>query len=1179
MSCTDKNPLTREGTSLLNRLLAALPAGYARVDEREAADILLFAKRYAACLNYYKADNTVDGNWQPLMRMDVSVTLAGLSRIDVQAITDYKKRLYKRIKLSGGDADAKEQFRFLFDLLFSLVTQADEQFSLLPADFEYTAIFRDTITGKLQRPLANLEKCFNDFKAAGLLDYTAPDLDSDAPIDITPDENFNRAALGPEWQAALPDIALTLPAAATARDTIIYIIHHNLFNAQVELLFNGISTVVSRTADLFTLTLGDYPKHSPHFALFLAFLKVFRHAQDELNHYTQRHLDFYYKGVLQLINKAPEPDSAHLVLELQKTVDQHRLLKNTLFKGGKDSNGREINYALADEVVLNKATVSALRSWQLVKGAKDLLKASPVANSDDGQGAKLSSADNSWFAFGDSNKATNAQTGFAIASNALFLNEGRRTITLTINFTAPVPGLAAPSPYNLNCFTAFFTGKKKWEHAPRPVVSANTTGTKLIFVITLSPDDPAVAPYVEKLHAAQMALVQPVLKIYLDQNDAKGISYTALCSPELASIDIAVDVSGVRDLALSNDAGAIDAAKPFKPFGDFPDLHAGFYMGSKEIFQKQLVELDIEPQWKSPAGGPALNAVAGYLRQGDRWKDSFNMTISAGSANTVFSGSNGAFIPTAIDFGKNEKLAANTLEGVFRIQLNDRQYSLSQHLINISNALSSGTSIASNGQSAPTYTIKIAATPVPKEIVANTISVSYKAAARVSFAANAPLDNHLLLHLGPFGHARVGNAYIDASPEPESTARITLLQDMIHAGELFVGLANAAENAVVNILFQVADGSSNPLREMETLQWYYLATGNNWKQFKQVQIVDHTNNLTQSGIVTLTLPPGISNNNSLLDPGLHWIKVTAGPYADAVCKLLLVQAQAVRVQLQQDEAAGIEFRQFLPAGTISKLLVSDAAIKSIQQPFDSFDGRTRESDDHFYVRVSERLRHKQRAITIWDYEHIILEKFQKIFKVKCLNQSGFYLKNGAEVFCENYPGHVAVITLPNLQGNTNINPLRPYTPIGLLNNINAYLKTITSPFVKLHVKNPQFEEIQLDFKVKFHDHLEESFYLQLLNTEIEQFLCPWAYDNKVEISFGGIIHKSALLNFVEERPYVDYVTCFTMNHFIRRDESGTDVVTNVEEAVASTARSILVSYYDEKNNTRHKIVSPATCTC
>jgi len=184
------------------------------------------------------------------------------------------------------------------------------------------------------------------------------------------------------------------------------------------------------------------------------------------------------------------------------------------------------------------------------------------------------------------------------------------------------------------------------------------------------------------------------------------------------------------------------------------------------------------------------------------------------------------------------------------------------------------------------------------------------------------------------------------------------------------------------------------------------------------------------------------------------------------------------------------------------------------------------------------------------------------------------------VFCENYPGHVTVIPIPVQKNKTNINPLRPYTPIGLLQNINDYLVTIISPFVKLHVKNPAFEEIQLDFKVQFYDNLDESFYLQLLNDEIERFLCPWAYDTKAEISFAGKIRKSAILNFVEERPYVDYVTCFKMHQVIRRTGSvHTEEKRDIEVAEGTTSRSLLVSYFDEKTKVKHLIQSPATCDC
>ena len=926
------------------------------------------------------------------------------------------------------------------------------------------------------------------------------------------------------------------------------------------------------------MTLNDYPNHTPHYALFLTFIKLFTHAQDSLNTYTQRHLDFYYKDVLQLVNKTPVPDAAHLLFELQKNIEAERIPANTRFKGGKDITGKEIQYALAEDIVLNTATVAQVQAMQLVN---DRLKASPVANSADGMGAKIKNPDKSWFTFGDPQQMPTARPGFAIASNILFLNEGTRTIAITINFTKAIPEFTSLSQYNTDCFTAQFTGKKKWEPVTGKVLLRSLSLTKLLFLIQLTPDDPALVSYAEKIHAEDMRVELPVLKLQLNQELDQAMPFSLLSREEMASVVITVGASGLKDLALSNDKGAIDASKPFKPFGDFPDRDAGFYIGSKEIFQKQLQSLILSTGWKvapaiSSVGG--LNKIAPYLRQQAFGKDSYTATITNTAIAFQFSGINNAFKPGDIDFTKNEALTVNTREGFLQLKLNDESYSLSNFLVAISDKLK-GTTIKSDGASPPAYSIAVPATPVPVELVLNTFSVGYTASATIDFDAAAPAENHLFYHIGPFGFTRINRSLIDASDATEHNKSITLLHDIIAAGELFVGLQQAAPEMVANILFQVADGSSNPLRDMEQLEWYYMATNNNWKHFKKEDIIDRTNNFTQSGIVTITLPADCSNDNTEHQRGFHWIKTAAGDYADAVCKMILVQAQAARVQLLQDEANGIDFRQLLPASSISKLVVSNSAVKSIQQPFDSFDGRVRETDEAFYVRVSERLRHKQRAITIWDYEHIVLNMFPKVFKVKCINQAGFYKQQGNDVFCENYPGHVTIVTIPNLTNNTSYNPLRPYTPIGLLNNINDYLKTVTSPFVKLHVKNPQFEEVQLDFKVQFYPQYQEDFYLKLLNAEIEQFLCPWAFNNQKEISFGGKIYKSTLINFVEERPYVDFVTCFRMHQFINRGQTGAHTITDIEEATGSTARSILVSYFDEASNTKHHILPNATCIC
>ena len=61
-----------------------------------------------------------------------------------------------------------------------------------------------------------------------------------------------------------------------------------------------------------------------------------------------------------------------------------------------------------------------------------------------------------------------------------------------------------------------------------------------------------------------------------------------------------------------------------------------------------------------------------------------------------------------------------------------------------------------------------------------------------------------------------------------------------------------------------------------------------------------------------------------------------------------------------------------------------------------------------------------------------------------------------------------------------------------------------------------------------------------------------------DIAFGGQIHKSMLLEFVENRDYVDFVTDFKMNHFTSEPQPRVDV----DEAVPVSARSIIVSHRD-----------------
>src|SRR5262249_34302172 len=94
------------------------------------------------------------------------------------------------------------------------------------------------------------------------------------------------------------------------------------------------------------------------------------------------------------------------------------------------------------------------------------------------------------------------------------------------------------------------------------------------------------------------------------------------------------------------------------------------------------------------------------------------------------------------------------------------------------------------------------------------------------------------------------------------------------------------------------------------------------------------------------------------------------------------------------------------------------------------------------------------------------------------------------------------------------------------------------------------------------DGFDATYYKNLLKQAITRFLSPWAFVDGGVPSFGGKIYKSVLINFVEDQPYVDYVTDFQLFQTVDgQPESG-----DLDEVAGSTAVSILVSAPADKHD-------------
>ena len=95
-------------------------------------------------------------------------------------------------------------------------------------------------------------------------------------------------------------------------------------------------------------------------------------------------------------------------------------------------------------------------------------------------------------------------------------------------------------------------------------------------------------------------------------------------------------------------------------------------------------------------------------------------------------------------------------------------------------------------------------------------------------------------------------------------------------------------------------------------------------------------------------------------------------------RLQSVTAGALRVTWQNRDNVRPDVSVGVPAGTISETTTPIPGLGEIDQIGYSFGGRPVEDRKSLFTRASERLRHKQRAVSPWDYERLVLEAFPNV---------------------------------------------------------------------------------------------------------------------------------------------------------------------------------------------------------
>jgi len=786
-----------------------------------------------------------------------------------------------------------------------------------------------------------------------------------------------------------------------------------------------------------------------------------------------------------------------------------------------------------------------------------------------------------WRTFGQRRPARNPSQapapllGWAIASPLFCLSQGQRDLTLTLVFQAeaydsekiaallagPAPvflveattaeGWVAPS--SLKIESGDYSVDKGWL-GPDSAKAGQDSLKAFRLSLGFDVSAPAIAALPESESRWPMVRLM-LLSVW--QGDAQAGDYVTpyplLQGLALNRVLIEAHVTGLKDLRLENDEGSLPAGKPFEPFGFSPAAGSSLQFTHPELVMKRLDRLDAKLQWmKVP--DPKLashykNYPVGITANGD-----FTVNISLvdrrleiGLADNaaLFETDDAAkphtlgidAIPQRIgdkrpgyaylpDFTNFNLKDPSTWPRFWRFELGAKDFQHGNYAkVSAAKSLEFAAAIAAKAAEAaspppktpdgkdpprlPTpnaadYQVNPPYTPKLKSF-----SVDYGCSLEIVMDTAAPGKGYgsgeeRIFYRQAFGHAEI-------QPEPD-TGLYRFLPAYAHEGELYIGLENTRPPQDLTILFQMAEGSANPDLAPQPVEWSYL-NGNRWVSLGQGGILaDATRGLTGSGIIQFRLPQ--AEPSTLLPPGLYWLRAAVALDCDSVCDTVALHAQAVSATWVNRNNASEHLNQPLPAGAITKTADSVPGILSLQQPYTSYGGKPGERDGSFNTRASQRLRHKRRALSLWDYEHLILERFPGIHKAKCIPASS---TEPSEL------GKVDIIVIPDIRKQIPFNPFEPKATTGQIAEISEFLASRVPDLAEVRVKNAYYVPVRVRFAVQFTAGSDPGYYKPLLNEELNRFLSPWAYDADTEVCIGGKIYANAIVNFLERRPYVDYV--------------------------------------------------------
>lgn len=827
-------------------------------------------------------------------------------------------------------------------------------------------------------------------------------------------------------------------------------------------------TAIQEKAERYTKQAEESGDTEPALALLIAYLKNYGGIAEVFDRRLTSLPGIYLREILHTEPKASEPDNAYVVITSAEKAKGFTLPAGTSFPAG-----AELVYKTEKEEYISLMQCAIAGAVYQDKG---VLYKLPLL-----QGTEQP------FAHGKA-----LYIGWQIESPMLVLEEGERKVTVLFSLTTDS---ALPDSFPADSLALQLSGEEGWTER---MCQYGIEDRQLVVSFTIGQEEASPTACTEEIHGA--ATEYPVLRLLTDQPRwAGGLS--------IDGVKIQAEVTGIRNFSLNNELGEADTAQPFQLFGIQGGRGASFLFGSTEMGLKPLSEVRLQGTWKNLPGTEAefnrlykeydthadLFTVSVGYRQGGRWK-------RCGEEQRLFRfDADGNMDKTEISFISDDKGDPDEYgghcdkEGLFRVTLESPAIGFGMEAyrkrfmeVMMHNSRCKKKELKEIPQE-------------PSEPLLADVELSYTAVAD---------EKDTIIRL-----SRITEL---SEQEPQATDGNGIQPFLLPAPTehlvLFAFTHATGEKKVRMYIDMVLPGEripfSSPQPGQNVRTSWELWNGSSWQAIAPESVkAEETCGLMQSGFIEITLPEKISGKHTDKQ-GRMWLRAALTGDVSACLAVRSIWTNCICVTAVNGDGTP------LLAGTLRELEEIDERIASIMQPLSGFGGRTAETETQYALRQQMRIHNRHRAVTMKDYEEIVLEHFPEVDKAQCI-----------AIPIENAQSDICIVVFSRTEDSRYF-----LSPAWKLEEIRRTVSHYTSPFVPLKVVNPQYEVIEVHCKAVLRDDVQdESKVLRQLVVLAQNCIAPWYRKKEIPDSGQSFSYKELHARMANHEDLMSLVSLEVIN--------------------------------------------------